>query len=66
MEKERRRRGHQQVSSDGGGGELCERGGVQEYSDYASKGWSGKSAEDLSGSKTEKEVMTAGGAEGER
>ena len=54
------------MSSDGDGGELCERGDGQEESDNASKGWSDKIAEYSVGSETEEEAMTAGGAEGGR
>ena len=68
MEKECGRRGHDQerVSSNCDGGEPRERGGGQEESDDARKGWSGKSAEDLAGSETGDEGMTTGGAEGGR
>ena len=44
-ERERGRRGHNQVSSDGNGGERRKRDG-QEESGYASNGWSGESVED--------------------
>ena len=54
-EKECGRRGHKQVSSNGDGGERRDIGDEQKESNNASKGWSGKSAEDLEGSETEEE-----------
>ena len=60
----RGRQGHDQVSSNGDGGERRERDG-QEESDDASEGWIGKSAEDSEGLETEEEGMMAGGPRGE-
>ena len=49
-EKERGRRIHEQMSSNGNRGERCKRRDGQEESDEAIEGWSGKSVEDLAGS----------------
>ena len=61
----RGRQGHDQVSSNGDGGERRERDG-QEESDDASAGWSGVSAENSAGSETEEDGMTAGRPEGRK
>ena len=63
--KERGIWGHEQVSSNGDGGERRDRGYGKEESNNASEGWSGENTEDLAGSATEEEAMTAGGAEWE-
>ena len=52
-EKEHGRRGHDQVSRDGDGGEHRKRRDGEEESDDASEGWSNESAEDSAGLETE-------------
>ena len=68
VEKVRGRQGHdhEQVSSDGNGGESRTRGDGQEGGGDASKGWSGKSVEDSARSETEEEATTAEGTKGGR
>ena len=61
-ETERRNFGQDQVSSDKDRGKRRERD-VQEESNDTSEGWSSESAEDLAGSETEEDGMTAGGVE---
>ena len=62
MERERGRRGHDQVSSDKDRGKRRERD-VQGESNDTSEGWNSESAEDLAGSETEEDGLTVGGVE---